>query len=155
MASPNDVYFVVTVPVTQATLTAVFTVSPPVILPFAADLVQVDLTAGTAPTVTTLIGNVKQALAAAGTAASAAASLFSGAGRPTIAVGAFVAPSVVAAAPVAKSGQNATYANIISASVPNYAPLASGAAGDQFQVGFDQVGTAGANALFTLTFVKR
>lgn len=146
MSAPLDQILVISASI-SGTLTVAYSAVPALVLPFAADLVSVDLVVGTAPTGATILANVKQN----GTA------LFSGSGRPTIAISGTAATQVVPAAPVAQSGQNTTYANVITASVPNFVPLAVGAKGDVFTIGIDQIGsgTAGSNATFALTFARR
>jgi hypothetical protein len=135
-------------------------------LPYAADLVRVDLKAATGPVGAAMIANV----------AKNGAKVFAGAARPTIADGA-TAGTLVPPAPVAQDGQSIpfrtpdnwvagttggeaavnAYHNVILPLGANAAPLASFAAGDTVRVDVDQVGsgTAGSNLAVVLTFARR
>ncbi len=112
----------------------------PVPLPVPAELVAVYAAVGTAPTGAALLVNVRKN----------GVSLFSGAGRVTVAAGATSGNKVEA--PGVTPGQN-----VIAASVPSAVALGTFAAGDTFTVDVEQIGStvAGSDLGVTLFFVEK
>jgi len=109
------------------------------------ELVRLDALVGTVPTGT---GSVTAAFKKNGTLVSGA--------TVVVPVGGVAnqAYTTVPALPIAKSGQNSTYANVLSPITPNYAPLATLAPGDEWSIDVTVVGgtVAGSNLSVTCTF---